>query len=212
MIKSGLVSAVLVLVLTGACARADTTPSVTPVPAGCEPIGDLLTWLPARTTAILTEASLYGARELTAGATGTSLMSQPFTPSITGVAAPASWLTELGGSLTRQTGIPVHLTAPSAEGQSFGVPSSGEEVPFVLYTGVDRVSADFEVRCDPTVRGTFHAWSRTISGGVSCEHSADVRLDAFGHLALQLCPDLPKPPPSAPVDAEEFHPEDQPAR
>jgi hypothetical protein len=210
MTKIRLVSAVLVLALAGACAKADTTPPATPVPADCEPIGDLISWSPARTTAILTEASLYGASELTVGATGTSLLSQPFTPSITGAAAPASWLTELGGSLARQTGKPVHTTAPSAEGQSFGVPSSGERVPFVFYTGVDRVSADFEVRCDPTVRGTFHAWSRTIGGGVACEHSADVRLDAFSRLALRLCPDLPKPPPSAPVDAEELHPEDQP--
>lgn len=210
MTKIRLVAAVSVLALTGACAQADATPPATPIPAGCEPTADLLTWSPAQTSAILTEATLYGSGNLAVGTTGTSLLSQPFTPSITGVAAPASWLTELGSSLAKQTKKPLHTTAPTVEGQSFGVPSSGEQVQFVFYIGVDRVSADFEVRCDPTVRGTLHAWSRAIGGGVSCEESADIQLDAFGRLALELCPDLAKPPPSAPVDAEEFRPEDQP--
>jgi hypothetical protein len=208
MSKIRLVSALSVLLLAGACARTDAGPPVAPVPAGCAPTGDLLTWSPARTTAGLIEATLYGADALVAGKAGTPLLDRPFTPSITGVAAPASWLAELGSSLARETKKPVRTTAPSAEGQRFGMASGPEPVPVVLYTGIDQVSADFEVRCDPVVRGTFHAWSKTLAGGVACEYQPDILLDTFGRLALELCPNRPTPPPSEPVDAEEF-PADQ---
>lgn len=204
MTKIRFVSAVSALALAGACARADATPPVAPVPAGCAPTGHLLTWSPARTTPILIEATLYKAGELAAGTTGTSLLNQPFTPSITGVAAPASWLTDLGSALARETKKPVNTSAPTAEGQSFGVASGPEQVQIMLYTGVDQVSADFEVQCDPTVRGTFHAWSKTVAGGVACEYQPDLHLDTFGRLALDLCPNRPTPPPSDPVDADEL--------
>ncbi|WP_179855503.1 hypothetical protein [Paractinoplanes atraurantiacus] len=52
----------------------------------------------------------------------------------------------------------------------------------------------FEVRCGQTVRGDFHAWSRTLAGGVPCR--GDVVADAFGRLALDLCPDRAAPPSS----------------
>jgi hypothetical protein len=202
MFKIGLLLVVPAVALAGACAQVDATPAASPVPAGCEPTGSPLTWSPPRTTPILVEATLYGATELAAGTTGTSLLNQPFTPSITGVAAPASWLIALGNSLAQKTGKPVHTDAPSAEGQSFGVASGPEQAPVVLYTGIDQVTADFDLQCNPTVRGTFHAWSKTLAGGVACEYQPDVQSDAFGRLALQLCPpDLLTPPPSDPVAA-----------
>ena len=59
------------------------------------------------------------------------------------MAAPASWL---GDSLARATGKPVHTGAPSADGQQFGVAAGPAEVPIVMYTGVETISAEFEVR------------------------------------------------------------------
>jgi hypothetical protein len=83
------------------------------------------------------------------------------------------------------------------------VASGPEQTPVVLYTGIGRISADFEVQCNPTVRGTFQAWSKTLAGGVACEYQPDGELDTFGRLALQLCPpNLLTPPPSDPVEAE----------
>jgi hypothetical protein len=205
MSKIGFLLAVPAVVLAGACAQVDATPAAAPVPAGCDPTANPLTWSSTRTTPILVEAARYGAAELAAGTTGTLLLNQPFTPSITNVAAPASWLIDLGNSLARETGKPVHTDAPSAEGQSFGMVSGPEQTPVVLYTGVDQVSADFEVQCNPTVRGTLHAWSQTVAGGVACEYQPDVQLDTFGRLALQLCPpDLLTPPPSDPVEGEQL--------
>lgn len=205
MFKIGFLLAVPAVVLAGACAQADATPAATPVPAGCEPTGDPLTWSPTRTTPVLVGAALHGAAGLAAGTTGTPLLNQPFMPSITGVAAPASWLVDLGKSLARETGKPVHTDAPSAEGQTFGVASGPDQAPVVIYTGVEQVSADFEVQCNPTVRGTFHAWSKTEAGGVACEYEPEFQLDTFGRLALQLCPpDLLTPPPSDPVEAEQL--------
>jgi hypothetical protein len=223
--KISFVAAVSALALVGACAQPGTsTPAdaAAPVPAGCEPNVELMTWSPPRDTPILTEATLLRAGEASAGAAGTPLPSRPFTPSITDVAAPASWLPALAGSLSAHLGRPVHATTPSAEGQSFGVTSGSGQADLVLYTGVDQVSADFDVRCSPgspgkaasgdvpaTVHGTFHAWSRVVPGGVSCEYTPPAELDPFGRLALKLCPAQPTSPPSTPVEAGEFTP-DQP--
>jgi hypothetical protein len=78
----------------------------------------------------------------------------------------------------------------------------------VLYTGVTRISADFAVRCDPTVHGALNAWVKTAADGVLCQSLDEVELDVFGRQALALCPQ-PLASASAPVDAEQF-PADQP--
>jgi hypothetical protein len=208
MTKIGSVAGMLALTLASGCARADAGPTGVSVPVGCEPTADRVTWSAARTTPMLVEATLYGTGDLAAGASGTALLKEPFTPSITGVTAPDSWLAVLGSSLEHHTGGPVHTTAPSAEGQSFGVLSGAEGGQLVLYTGITQVSADFAVRCDPTVHGALNAWAKTVAGGVSCRNSGDVELDVFGRQALKLCPQPPASA-SAPVDAEQF-PTDQP--
>lgn len=204
MIKAGFASAVLTLMLAGACARAGAGPSDASVPAGCAPVGDRVAWSPARTTPMLVKADLYEIGDLAAGATGTALLNDPFTPSISGVDAPAPWLAELGDSLTRHTGQPVHTDAPSAEGQSFGVLSTAQDGPAVLYIGVNRISADFAVRCDRTVRGALTAWIKVVASGVSCGYTSGVQLDVFGREALKLCPNPPASPPAEPSDALEF--------
>jgi hypothetical protein len=210
MTKIRLVAGIVALTVASACARADAGPTGVSVPAGCEPAADRVTWSAARTTPTLVEAALYGAGDLAAGASGTALLKEPFTPSITGVTAPDSWLTALGSLLGHHTGEPVHTTAPSAEGQSFGVFSGAEGGQLVLYTGIARVSADFTVRCDPPVHGALNAWTKTVAGGVSCQNPRAVELDVFGHQASKLCPKLPASA-SAPVDAAQF-PTDRPAK
>ncbi|MFG1992035.1 hypothetical protein ACGFJ7_18860 [Actinoplanes sp. NPDC048988] len=190
MIKIRGVVALAALMMAGACARADAEPAVTPVPSGCEPTAETLTWSAVTTTPVLTQVTLFRADELASGGAGRRLLDKPFTPSVTGVDAPG-WLTALGASLARKTGRPVHTTAPSAEGQSFGY-GSGAGPADVVYTGVDRVTADFEVRCGTTVRGRLQGWSRTVAGGQSC--AGDITTDVFGRLAVQLCPAQPSPP------------------
>jgi hypothetical protein len=209
MTKIGLVAGMSALTLASACARADAGPTGVAVPAGCEPTADRVTWSAARTTPMLIDAARYGADDLAAGASGSALLKQPFTPSITGVTAPDSWLTTLGSSLERHTGQPVHTTAPSAEGQSFGVFGS-ESGQVVIYTGITRVSADFAVQCDPTVHGALNAWAKTVAGAVTCQDSGDAELDVFGRQALTLCPRRPASA-STPVDVKQF-PTDQPAK
>lgn len=137
------------------------------------------------------------------GSLGTKVLDNPFTPSITGVAAPASWLPALAGSWRKSTGRPVHTTSPSPKSESFGfgtlVVDDAEKPRLIIYTGVERVAADFEVHCNPTVRGTFLGWSVTVVGAVACQYQPDTEYDAFGRLALEHCPDPLTPPPSQPV-------------
>ncbi|XVV16221.1 hypothetical protein ACQP2X_18255 [Actinoplanes sp. CA-131856] len=183
--KIVLVALVSTMAMTGACARAGAGPAdavpADAVPAGCEPAASTITWSPVETAPVLTSAWFFAA----AAGQPKELPLERFTPSLAGVTAPASWLTDLGASLARSTGTSVHTTEPSAEGQS-GLPADGGS--FVTYTGVDRVSAGFEVRCDRTVRGTLTAWSRTVIGGAPCGSGTGVELDAFGRLAVALCP------------------------
>ncbi|XVU29100.1 hypothetical protein ACQPZJ_19175 [Actinoplanes sp. CA-054009] len=187
MTKISFVVLTLLTASAGACARPVAT-----VPAGCEPTTSAITWSPATTVPVLTSAWLYegpgpGQRELPA---------EPFEPAVTGVAAPSSWLTELAASLARETGRDVHTTSPTAGEKSFGFPADG--TPYIIYSGADRVTADFEVRCDPAVRGTLTGWYRTVIGGASCgENGTGAELDAFGRRAVELCAPKAGPAPSA---------------
>ncbi|GAB1694341.1 hypothetical protein KRM28CT15_61440 [Krasilnikovia sp. M28-CT-15] len=194
--------------MTSACAgptpQSAVSPAPTPVPAGCQLSGTPITWGPRQTTPILTDATLVRQEELIGSSAGRKLLDQPFTPTITGVAAPASWLTDLAKSLKTATGQAVHTTSPSPDSQRFGVSSggdAGQQVHIIIYSGVDRVSAGFTVQCDPLVEGTFVGWSSAVVGGVACQYQPDLAYDAFARLALKYCPDpVTAPPSSAAVD------------
>ena len=182
--------AVTAVVLAAGCARPDAERSV---PPGCEPTAGNLTWSPSTITPTLTNATLN------VGATRTTLVDEPLEPSITGVDAPDAWLEKLAASLQKSTGQPVLAKSPEPNPTAFTY-SAPAETLVIIYTGVDRVTADFEARCDPTVRGTFHGWSTATTGVVSCHSYHPDPPDAFGSLALNLCP-APTLAPSAEAGA-----------
>jgi hypothetical protein len=166
------------LVLAAGCAHPSTT---TAVPAGCDPTADHLTWSPSTTTPTLTNATLFtGGRE-------TTLVDEPFQPSITGVDAPAEWLDRLAASLRAEAGSPVEARSPEPTPTKLGL-AADSDTRTIIYTGVDRVTADFEIRCSPTVRGTFNGWTSATTGVVFCGAYQPDLPDAFGSLALKLCP------------------------
>ncbi len=176
---------VATLLATGCAAP----PPVHRVPSGCEPTADLLSWSPSRTEPTLTKATLYH------GGRDTTLVDEPFEPSITGFDAPGSWLGRLAASLRSDAGRPVLAKSPEPTPSAFTYSAPGGALT-IVYQGVDRVTADFEVRCDPALRGTFQGWSDATTGVVLCDsHQPDTpdayqqaTPDAFGRLALQLCP------------------------
>ncbi|MCO8269448.1 hypothetical protein M1L60_02450 [Actinoplanes sp. TRM 88003] len=173
------------ILLAAGCAKPSTDPVV---PAGCDPTADHLTWSPSTTRPVLTNASLL------AGTRETMLLDEPFRPTVTGVDAPPEWLERLATSLQSETGSPVLARSPEPTPDHLGI-SAESGTQMVLWTGVNRVTAEFEVRCDPTVRGTFHGWSTATTGVVFCNSYQPGPPDAFGSLALTLCP-APTPAPS----------------
>ncbi|GAA0808934.1 hypothetical protein [Spirilliplanes yamanashiensis] len=129
------------------------------------------------------------------------VLDQPFVPAVVGVAAPASWPAELAESLKADSGDVVHTSSPSPSSDTFssvigGTP--GEVVEELIYDGVERVSADFVVRCRPEVRGTFVGWSSMTVGAVTCQYQEFPEYDAFQRLALHYCSRSPAPAPSEP--------------
>jgi hypothetical protein len=182
--------AVVAVVLAAGCARPATERTV---PPGCEPTAGNLTWSPSTITPTLTNASLN------VGATQTTLLDEPFQPSITGVDAPEAWLGRLAASLQKFTDHPVLAKSPEPKPTALTYSAPGGAL-VIIYTGVDRVTADFEARCDPAVRGTFHGWSTATTGVVSCHSYQPDPPDAFDSLALNLCP-APTPAPSNEAEA-----------
>lgn len=124
-------------------------------------------------------------------------------PSVTGVAAPATWLAALAESLAAETGGKVRVASPAPEAGGFGVlrKVTGEPVEVLYYHGVARVSADFVVDCGTAVTGTFVGWSSATIGGVACQYQEFVH-DPYARLALAHCSTSPAPPPSGPPAAE----------
>ncbi|MCY1140979.1 hypothetical protein OWR29_23530 [Actinoplanes sp. Pm04-4] len=187
-------AALALLVLAAGCGQPATT---TAVPAGCDPTADHLTWSPSTTTPTLTNATLFtGGRE-------TTLIDEPYKPSITGVDAPAEWLNRLATSLQKTAGPPVRANSPEPIPTDLRI-AAPAELQMIVYTGVDRVAADFEIRCHPTIRGTFHGWSTATTGVVSCNNYQPTLPDAFGSLALKLCPPPTAEPSADSADAIPF--------
>ncbi|WP_127507638.1 hypothetical protein [Actinoplanes solisilvae] len=166
------------IVLSGACAASEPATSI---PPGCEPAADRLTWSPSSTTPLLVSAR---------DPAGTVVLDEPFEPSVAGLDAPRSWLPDLAGSLRATAGHEVLAATPDPAPQEFSLPPD-RRASALIYTGVERVTADFELRCDPPVHGTFHGWSRTVTDVVFCQDNPPDVPDDFTRLALELCPDRP---------------------
>ncbi|MBM2616125.1 hypothetical protein JIG36_11210 [Actinoplanes sp. LDG1-06] len=196
MIKRGWLAGPMVaaLVMVGGCGPGQAMS----VPEGCEPEAAGVTWSAPGSEFVLTQVSLFGPEDRTVGAEGQNKRDEPFRPSIEGVDAPDSWLAALATDLARQSRKAAYATPPepAADGTGFGF--GGDDADHsIVYTGVERLDAGFEVACSPTVRGTFHTWTDTRIGGVACAYSDGVELTAYDRLALKFCPTPVTAPPSA---------------
>ncbi|MEV6347358.1 hypothetical protein [Actinoplanes sp. NPDC051851] len=182
--------------LTAACATPGTRPA-TPasVPPGCELPGAHISWAESVRDQRLYRVTRYTGDE---DLEGTVVMDQPFTTSVSRIAAPDGWIDELVASLAGTSGIPVRSgTAAMAPGDY----SSGSEVSgdptgtdWLLYESAAIVSAPFTVDCTTPVNGTLTAWTIASLGSVHC--GATDEPGTMAHRARSYCPRTPSAHPS----------------
>jgi hypothetical protein len=194
-------AAVLSMLSAAACAVPGTSP--TAVPSGCA--ATEVRWSTPVAQPRLTRVTLYqGPGDLT----GRVVLDEPFTPSITGVTAPADWTGVLAASLSRETGTKVE-TGPAVlpDGTEIGTFGEGPDVPGIphtlFYEGVTSLSAEFNVSCATDVTGVFTSWTTVEVGDLVCGRSIPPT-EPLAVLARAHCPATPAPRPSGPVDAIPF--------
>ncbi|MBW6435349.1 hypothetical protein KZ829_16550 [Actinoplanes hulinensis] len=184
----------------GGCAAPGATPPAA-VPDGCDPTAAEVTWSDHRQESRLSKVTRFRMdRDRPDQTAGEEVLKGPFTPSISGVAAPADWIPALADSLSAETGHdiqsgPVPAPTDGAGFSIFGGPDPITEV--LLYTGARSVSATFTVACDQPQHGTFTSWTTASSGVAACsEPTADE--DPFAAFARAHCAAIQSPQPSAP--------------
>lgn len=191
-----------VALAAGACGPAATstpaarTASPVAVGADCRLPGARVQWHEPATEATLTH--LYVLGESTGiGGELRDRVDAPVVPSISGVAAPASWVPELARSLSARTGDRVHALPPTDKDEEFTIGVPGR-VRTIAYLGVVRISAAFTVHCAPSVRGTFTSWTAVKKDVVPCGRTPPA--DPLARRAHEYCagatpPAVPSLPP-----------------
>ncbi|WP_229074898.1 hypothetical protein [Actinoplanes sp. DH11] len=147
-------------------------------------------WSEPVTQPRLTRVTLFR----TGDTTGTAVLDEAFTTTITDVAAPPEWTEVLAASLGERIGDPVRTgTAPTGSTEPGIAAGTGE---LMLYAGVDAVSARFTADCATPVTGTFISWTGTADGALFCGPGNPPPAEPFGRLAREHCPAEPAPQPS----------------
>ncbi|MEV6597573.1 hypothetical protein AB0M36_11985 [Actinoplanes sp. NPDC051346] len=204
MITRTALPALAALVVLGplSCGKPDSGRSSAPatVPPGCDLSGARVEWSGHTTQPTLTRVYLDSGKGVSE--TSTVVLDEPFTPAVTGVAAPADWLPRLARSLSAETGDEIHVESPVQKDGRIGFGGQVDDPTIretLSYQGVQAVSADFSVSCEQPVRGTLTAWTSMSVGGVTCSQ-IEPPAEELGRLARRYCPRTPTPgPPSEAV-------------
>ncbi|MBG0569312.1 hypothetical protein [Actinoplanes aureus] len=204
--------AVLAAVSAAGCAAPGTTPAVSPspvvVPSGCVP--ERVRWSAPVTEPRLTQVTLH---QEDGDMTGRPVLDAPFTPSITGVNAPADWTRMLAASLSEHAGMKVKTGPAVLPDGGYGFPMQVTDDPAIpqtlFFEGATIVSAEFTVSCTTApVTGGFTSWTKVDFGGLACG-SIDPPTEPLARLAIGYCPATAAPRPSGYIDAVPFDEDEQ---
>ncbi|MEV0900082.1 hypothetical protein [Actinoplanes sp. NPDC049802] len=205
MIERGFVLFAVVAALASAgCAGPGAAPAAVPsraVPPGCDPTAAEVNWADFRQEPRLSRASRLRTDVGEDGMAVEEVLKGPFTPRITGVAAPVDWIPALAESLSAEAGVDLRSgPAPLPEnGDSFDFGGDASIKEFILYDGVRSASATFTVVCDdPPLQGAFTSWTTASSGVAACSPPQPGE-DPFAALARAYCTAIPAPAASSDV-------------